>query len=252
MNNFHAFANQVLDRCGSTNDIAKKLAEEGFPHGTWVSTRIQESGRGRLGRKWESVEGNLFLSIIARIHNKALWSWVPLTTAVAVAECLGTQFPEFEVQIKWPNDLWVNGSKLGGILCEGASMNSNSYIIIGLGLNCAYSPQWLDQKTTDLSRAREGKLTTADQVRIPIITTLLQKLNFMIEVGPQKIVEIYQRRAVFQVGERVRWGVFPAVQSGVVQGLGSSGQLRVQLFSGKMIDLFAEDVTRLASDESLA
>ena len=64
-------ANRVVERCVSTNDLARSLGEAGAPHGTWVSAKVQEAGRGRLGRKWESLEGNLFLSLIARLENKS-------------------------------------------------------------------------------------------------------------------------------------------------------------------------------------
>src|SRR5690606_21800140 len=56
--------NLVLEEIESTNDYARNLGEEGLPHGTWISTRIQTQGRGRLGREWRSSEGNLFLSIV--------------------------------------------------------------------------------------------------------------------------------------------------------------------------------------------
>src|SRR5689334_14176240 len=104
------FANQVLEECDSTNRVARGLAVEGAEHGTWVSARVQTQGRGRLDRKWESTDGNLFLSIVARNIPMDLWSWIPLTVAVGVHRCLVGLFPEVAVQIKWPNDLWVGGA----------------------------------------------------------------------------------------------------------------------------------------------
>jgi BirA family biotin operon repressor/biotin-[acetyl-CoA-carboxylase] ligase len=75
----------IVDRCSSTNDLARKLGEQGQPHGTWVSARVQEAGRGRLGRVWQGIEGNLFLSIVCRVGPPAIWTWVPLASAVGVA-----------------------------------------------------------------------------------------------------------------------------------------------------------------------
>src|SRR4051794_2063446 len=80
------FANCVLDRCSSTNDYARILGDRGYPHGTWVAVGIQEAGRGRLGRKWESLEGNLFLSLVVRLEPRALWSWVPLVSTMALVD----------------------------------------------------------------------------------------------------------------------------------------------------------------------
>ena len=134
-------ANQVIESCESTNDLARELGEAGYPHGTWISARQQSRGRGRLGRQWQSIEGNLFLSIIVRPEMRELWTWVPMATAIAIAEALRSLFPELPVQVKWPNDLWVHGKKLGGILCEAVGGRADSFIVIGIGLNCAVAPE---------------------------------------------------------------------------------------------------------------
>jgi BirA family transcriptional regulator, biotin operon repressor / biotin---[acetyl-CoA-carboxylase] ligase len=60
------FANQLIEECASTNDLARELAEAGFPHGTWVAAKEQGRGRGRLGREWVGERGNLFLSVVLR------------------------------------------------------------------------------------------------------------------------------------------------------------------------------------------
>lgn len=241
MKQLEAFANQVLNRCASTNDIAKELGNSGCPHGTWVSTQIQESGRGRVARKWESIEGNLFLSVIVRVSNKSLWSWIPLTAAVAFARCLRTMYQELEIQIKWPNDLWLQGGKLGGILCEGSGIHSESFIVIGLGLNCIASPQIPDQPTRDLTSTRGGKITHADQVRMPLIKTLLEEIQQLVQNGPVSVETPYNEWAVFQRGTPVEWNS----QSGIVQGLGPVGDLRVSVKGGSTVSLFAEDVSLL-------
>src|SRR5262249_43806523 len=158
---------------------------------------VQESGRGRLGRKWESDEGNLFLSIVARLEPSASWSWVPMATAVAIAECLAEFNPRLDLRIKWPNDLWLGGAKLGGILCEASGGASNSFIVIGVGLNCAQSPQGLDQKTTFLS---EFVTVSADEIRMPLVTSILGVLSDLKTQGSQALIARYERRAVLRVG----------------------------------------------------
>jgi BirA family biotin operon repressor/biotin-[acetyl-CoA-carboxylase] ligase len=60
------FANQLIEECESTNNLARELAEGGFPHGTWVAAKEQSGGRGRLGRQWVGERGNLFLSVVLR------------------------------------------------------------------------------------------------------------------------------------------------------------------------------------------
>lgn len=235
-------ANQVLDRCASTNDIAKYFAEKGLPHGTWVSSRIQEAGRGRLGRQWESGEGNLFLSILVRMDNKNRWSWIPLATAIGAVRFLSQKFPSLNFQVKWPNDILINGKKLGGILCEGTS----SGIIIGLGLNCLHSPQALNQDTTSLTEALDCDLTIgtslADEVRLEIYRSILNEVNHLNLNGPEQIRQSYEVWTAYSFGTEVEWGAQPSVQFGRVHGLGESGELLVTSDSGNALSLFAEDV----------
>jgi BirA family biotin operon repressor/biotin-[acetyl-CoA-carboxylase] ligase len=248
-------ANRVLDRCGSTNDLARELGEQGASHGTWVSARIQEQGRGRLGRQWQSLEGNLFLSVIARIPDKTVWTWVPMTTAIAIARCLSRRYPELPIRIKWPNDLWIHQSKLGGILCEAVGNRHGSFIVIGLGVNCAHAPQGLDQETISLTRAL-SRSVVADDVRSEIISSLLEALDELQTRGTSGIVRDYERWAALPPGSSIEWtqpsDPSAPPKAGVVRGLGPSGELIVAGAEGEQ-KLYAEDVKiRKASGESPA
>lgn len=240
-------ANRVIDCCGSTNDVARALGERGYPHLTWVAAREQDSGRGRLGRKWESMEGNLFLSVVVRIEDKSRWTWVPLAAAIAVAHGI-SQFAD--ARIKWPNDIWVGGAKLGGILCEGVGSREGSFIIIGIGLNCATAPEGLDQKTVSLSDAA-GLKVSAEDVRAPILAALERTLADLVENGAQAIRHAYEARAALTPGLAIEWGS----GSGAVEGLGASGELVVVDENGSRVRLLAEDVkvrvVRKAADGSL-
>jgi biotin-[acetyl-CoA-carboxylase] ligase BirA-like protein len=263
-------ANQVIARCGSTNDLARELGERGAPHGTWVSAREQEKGRGRLGRQWQSLEGNLFLSLVARIEDKSRWTWVPLATAVAAARMIEAREPALgsRLRIKWPNDLWLvpegsrpgaAGAKLGGVLCEAVGNRSGSFIVIGLGLNCAHAPPGLDQETISLSEAL-GREVTADDVRDSMIQSLLRTLDELAQesVGSAGIVRDYERLAAFPQSAEVEWAspspspspgssaadraAAGAPQRGRVLGLGPMGELVVTTAGGEELKLYAEDV----------
>jgi BirA family transcriptional regulator, biotin operon repressor / biotin---[acetyl-CoA-carboxylase] ligase len=234
--------NRTLDRCDSTNDLARVLGEEGYPHGTWISTRIQEKGRGRLGRKWESLEGNLFLSIILRIEDKKLWTWIPMTIAIGVSSAIQKVLPQFQtpVRVKWPNDVWIDGKKAGGILCEAVGGKTDSFIIAGIGLNCAYTIEGLDQETTSLS-AQTGITVTADLVREFVREEVLSSLDELNKKGKNWIVSKYSEIAELPVGSEIQWG---DQGSGTVLGLGDLGELLVKDGSGSEIRLYAEDVTK--------
>jgi BirA family biotin operon repressor/biotin-[acetyl-CoA-carboxylase] ligase len=236
----HFAANQVLEQCTSTNDLAQELIDYGYPSGTWVCAKIQTSGRGRMERVWKSLEGNLFLSLLVQVQDKTLWSWIPITAAVGVVQALQSQFPKLDFRMKWPNDIWLNQAKIAGILCEGSGPGSNPMIIIGIGINCLTSPRDIDQAATDLSTAVEYQWITADEIRMPIISSVLAELDDLKEKGPAKVREFYERQALFAEGTSVEWGSPP--QTGKVIGLGSHSELQVQSPSGKILSLYAEDV----------
>lgn len=253
------FANQVVDRCDSTNRLARLLGDAGYPHGTWVSTRVQEMGRGRLGRKWESLEGNLFLSMIFQSSDQSRWSWVPMITAVGVTDALLKWNPKLDVRIKWPNDLWLmqgsgSGAKLGGILCEAVGNRQRSYIIVGLGLNCLHAPSGLDQRTISLTEGVAHSLgypVSADAVRGKIIQGLLQAYEeLLLPGGFQSLITRYQERAALLPQTEIEWvqvrGATSSVKTGRVLGLGESGELLVCSNQpedrGATLALYAEDV----------
>ena len=101
----------------STNIQAKRLAEEGFPHGTLVVAERQESGRGRRGRFWESPEhAGVFMTILLRPDFEPKQaSMLTIIAAMAVTKAIQTMM-QLSVKIKWPNDIVLNDKKICGIL----------------------------------------------------------------------------------------------------------------------------------------
>lgn len=238
--------NQVIDRCESTNDLARRLGELGAPHGSWISARAQDAGRGRLGRSWLGFEGNLFLSIVARIQEPRLWTWVPLASAVGTARALRGREPALDLRIKWPNDLWVSGAKAGGILCEGVSGAGGAFIVVGIGLNCVGSPDRssVDQDVTSLSEAL-GRGLTADDVRLEVVAGVREALESLVVDGTDAMAREYARWPALEQGVEVSWG---EGRRGHVIGLGSAGELKVRVPSGAEESLYAEDVKVRLSD----
>jgi BirA family biotin operon repressor/biotin-[acetyl-CoA-carboxylase] ligase len=106
----------------STQDVARQL-----PVGTVVLAEHQTAGRGRLGRRWEAPPGSALLaSWVMPVHELA-----PLAAGVAAAAACGDA-----VRLKWPNDLLVDGRKLGGILVE----RTGHKCIVGTGINLSWAP----------------------------------------------------------------------------------------------------------------
>lgn len=145
----------LYNEVGSTNTLAKYLAKNGIENGSVVISEKQNSGRGRTGKSWESPLGGVWMSII--LSPEVDISKIPLitiTTGVAVAialEKIGVHNPE----IKWPNDIMINGKKVCGILTEAVSnFNTIENIIVGVGIDANLSidtfPAELQEITTTL------------------------------------------------------------------------------------------------------
>ena len=125
----------------STNTRAKALAAQGAPHGTLVCARTQTGGRGRFGRKFHSPDAaGIYMTLLIRPKlpaEKAVM--ITSMTAVAVARAI-ERLADVRVEIKWVNDLYVDGRKVCGILCE-AGMDFESgqleYAVVGIGVNTA-------------------------------------------------------------------------------------------------------------------
>ena len=130
---------------GSTNTVLRALAEQGAPEGTLVIADEQTGGRGRMGRAFYSPAGSgIYLSLLLRPVNADPRQTVTLTAAAAVALCQAIEaVSEKSPQIKWVNDIFLNGRKICGILSEaafGLESGAPEYVVVGVGIN-AYTPE---------------------------------------------------------------------------------------------------------------
>ncbi len=126
-----------FDIIGSTNDLARSLIATGCENGEVVIANTQISGRGRRGQEWVSPSGGLWFSIILFPYNLVV-SRLPLfSLAIALAVSKGIEEKIGLVTlIKFPNDLYLNGKKLCGILIESSSSLSYvNWLIVGVGIN---------------------------------------------------------------------------------------------------------------------
>jgi BirA family transcriptional regulator, biotin operon repressor / biotin---[acetyl-CoA-carboxylase] ligase len=122
----------------STNARARELVEAGAPHGTIVTAAEQTAGRGRQGRTWTAPPGKVLLysAILRPLDERHLL--LPLAVPLAVCEAAEELQPDIECQVKWPNDIWVEGRKLAGVLIE--AKPQDGWAVIGIGLNLSISP----------------------------------------------------------------------------------------------------------------
>ena len=136
---------RYLPECGSTNAYVKEHFEEFGPVAA-VYTENQTAGRGRLGRSWVNAEGKALYYTVAIKEPLAQPATLPLLASLAVRRQLQLRYG-VDCQIKWPNDLLLNGKKIVGILCEGVSYGYQQQgrgILCGIGINLAQPQEYFD------------------------------------------------------------------------------------------------------------
>ena len=199
-------------RLSSTNSEAMELAQRGAEDGTVVAAESQTAGRGRHARTWFSPPGlNLYCSIIIRGQGHGLslaeWlSWVPLTTALAVAEAVRT-VAATSLALKWPNDLLLDERKVGGILCESSLTNPDTpVVVIGIGLNVNVPPDMFpDELRTIATSLFESTHRLVDRNRLlaQLLLELEQSIDELGSHGQSRLLQAYQHRCT-TLGRQVR------------------------------------------------
>ena len=141
----------ILQTCSSTNDVAIKNGKKGLPEGTSYLSYLQTKGRGRNNNQWESIKGNLFLSTIFRpTLSKIKWQQLSLIIGLSILETLiKLGVDKNIIELKWPNDVLVEKSKISGVLLE----SFDDFIVAGIGLNVLNNPyndrKWSTTKLHD-------------------------------------------------------------------------------------------------------
>ncbi len=169
------FTVEVVPELDSTNSELMRRARSGRAEPVLLVAQRQTAGRGRLGRSWHGDAGGALTFSLGLSLAPADWSGLSLAVGVALAESLHP-----EIRLKWPNDLWLHGRKLGGILIETAATAGETggprYCVIGAGLNLAApsaaglgtAPAWLGEL---LPEAQPGPVLL--QVAAPMVQAVL-------------------------------------------------------------------------------
>ncbi len=229
----------------STNTSAMELASKGAAEGTVVISEMQTGGKGRLGRKWISPKGNLYLSIILRpsvpTHKAPL---ITMAGAVAAASAIRSVC-RVAAGIKWPNDILVFDKKVCGLLTEmSAEQDRIRHIVLGLGIDVNMRldelPPDIRSLTTTLAEA-----TGATVDRTALLRQLLRDLDHwyrqfltqdtsVLEEWKKLNVTIGRRIMVSSTGEQIE---------GMAQGIDEDGRLIVKQDNGSTRAVAAGDVT---------
>lgn len=126
---------EILSEIDSSNSELMRRARAGQLAPTLLVAERQTAGRGRMGRTWRSQPGDSLTFSLSLPLAPQDWSGLSLAVGLSLADSLHP-----DVGLKWPNDLWFQDRKLGGILVEAASMGGRSQVVVGVGLNIAAQP----------------------------------------------------------------------------------------------------------------
>jgi BirA family biotin operon repressor/biotin-[acetyl-CoA-carboxylase] ligase len=224
---------EVLPQTTSTNTA---IAGEGYSCGAVVLAELQTAGRGRRGRAWVSpLASNIYLSI--RWHftqGITCLEGLSLAVGVVLADALAS-LGVADIELKWPNDIWVGGKKLGGVLVEiGGDVNGDCYAIVGVGLNVAMpseSAAGIDQAWVDLTsigyRAGRNPLAAA------LIDSLLQMLSSYQAKGFGAYRDDWLLRNAL-AGVHIETSGAQSIQ-GTVVGLTAGGGLIIRTAAGEQV-----------------
>ena len=222
------------ERIDSTNARAKELAAQGAPGGLVVTADEQTAGRGRQGRTWFAPPGGalLYSALLRPLGDRPL---LPLAVPLAVCET-AEELANVECGVKWPNDVWVGGRKLAGILIEGRP--EEDWAVIGVGLNVDVPadafPDELRDTATSLESVQASKA----------LAELNRALSGWIDAPADRVLTEFRRRDQL-AGRRISW----EGGAGTAAGVDDSGHLLVRTDAGETVTLGAGEV-HLSVEES--
>ncbi len=237
---FHFF------KTDSTNRVALELGHAGEPEGVVVLAEEQTAGKGRAGRTWQSERAaGIYVTLLLRprlapVQAPLLTMMAGLSVRAAVEAQTGLL-----LDLKWPNDLFVGGKKLGGILTEmHAEPGQVRFVIVGIGLNVNQEKFGSDLRTIATSlRIETGK----PQSRLDLLVRLLREFekdyNRFLREGSAGIAEHFAAISSYAKGKRVRVTNGAESFMGMTAGLAPEGLLKVKRDDGEMVTVIAGDVT---------
>ena len=228
----------VYNEVSSTNTLAKFLSMNGGEHGNVIISEKQTDARGRSGKAWESPIGGVWLSIILQPNvDYSKLPLITLSTGVAVAKTLeriGIEEPE----IKWPNDIMINGKKVCGILTEAVTkFNTIESVIVGVGidanLNIDDFPEELQEGTTTLQEELGEKGNENEIIKI-FFEEFEKIFELFIGGGYEEILKEWRKHS-YTIGKIVEVREpFNKYYDGYVVGIGKEGALIVEKIDGTL------------------
>jgi BirA family biotin operon repressor/biotin-[acetyl-CoA-carboxylase] ligase len=246
----------------STQERARELARIGAPHGTLVVSEVQTGGRGRLGRRWGSPSGGLWMSLVLR---PGISTEVAARTTQAAAVGVAKALRELgvEARIKWPNDLLVDGRKVCGILAESSSESVLvaakrvgrgggrlvDFVVLGVGVNANLDPEDLGVVGREVATTLRSELGHDVDLKELLGSTLSHLDAELARIEDFGAVLEDWRALNCTLGERVRVRRFGEELEGTAVDLGPEGELLLQTRDG-VVELFEGEIEQLRRERT--
>lgn len=232
-----------FEEIDSTNEEARRRALAGERGPVWIWALKQTAGRGRRGRAWESPSGNLSCTLLlapgAPAADAARLSFV---AALAARDTVAAFVPEGLVQVKWPNDVLIDGRKVAGILLESSGDGDRQlpWLAVGIGINLKYAPETAIYPATSISAHVPGAPAAADA-----LAKLAGAWDLHFRVwrasGFGAIRAVWLKHAV-GIGQAVTARLPGETINGIFRGLDDDGALRLALPDGSSRAITAGEV----------
>jgi len=225
----------------STNDVAKRRAKAGAKEGTVIVAEEQTAGRGRIKRRWLSPRGSIALSIILYPPLAYLPSLI-MVASLAVARSI-EQVTGLKAQLKWPNDVLVNGKKVCGILVESDVRGDKvDCAVIGIGININLKLSEFPQiapMATSLSQELGREVSRREVVQS--LLAQAEKLYLALADGDSVFKQWRDRLAT--LGKKVQVSSEEATYKGTAESVAPDGSLLLRQPDGSLLKIVAGDVT---------
>ena len=235
-----------FDTIDSTNSQAKRLAKQGAPQGTVLIAGTQTAGRGRMGRTFQSPDGQgVYLSVILR-PNCAPTELMHLTCAVGAAMVNAVESVcNLQPQLKWINDLVFEGKKLGGILTEMSLADGIvEYAVVGVGINCLQTEADFPAGITDMATSLSilcKKAIAPEQLAAAMIIHLWQMEKTLLTEKHRWLAE-YKANCI-TLGKEIQVIRGDSVAPGKALDVDADGGLVVQYADGRIETVASGEVS---------
>jgi BirA family biotin operon repressor/biotin-[acetyl-CoA-carboxylase] ligase len=232
----------------STNRVALELGHAGEPEGAVVIAEEQTAGRGRAGHSWHSERAaGIYATILLRPRLAPVQA--PLLTMMAglSARAAVQTVTELGVDLKWPNDLMIQGKKVGGILTEmHAEPSQVRFVIVGIGINVNQQkfPAELAGVSTSL-RMETGRTQSRLEVLVQFLRQFESDYKELLSEGSAGVVKRFEAASSYARGKRVQVTNGRESFTGVTAGLEETGLLRVKRDDGEVTTVIAGDVAEV-------